>query len=137
MKLSKQTINHLIDQAISAREKAYTPYSSYQVGSAILTDNDQIITGANVKGGSFNLICCAERLALLKAIFDGHRNFKAVVTVTADGATPCGSCRQVIHELCGNTPVIIAKTDRSYRILNAQDLLPYAFEDQKTKKKNA
>jgi cytidine deaminase len=58
MNLSKETINNLIDRAIKAREKAYIPYSSYQVGAAVLTDDDHIITGANVKGGSFNLICC-------------------------------------------------------------------------------
>jgi len=135
MNLSKETINNLVDHAIKAREKAYIPYSSYQVGAAVLTDDDHIITGANVKGGSFNLICCGERMALLKAVFDGYRKFKAVVTATADGATPCGSCRQVIYELCGNVPVIVAKTDRSYRIINAEDLLPHAFEDQKMKKK--
>jgi len=132
--LSTQIINNLIDQAIKAREKAYIPYSSYRVGAAILTYDEHIITGANVKGGSFNLICCAERMALLKAVFSGYRKFQAVVTVTHDGATPCGSCRQVIYELCGNIPVIIAKTDKSYQTIMAQELLPYAFEDYKTKK---
>lgn len=134
MTLSESVINNLIEEALNAREKAYIPYSSYKVGASVLTHDDQIITGANVKGGSFNLICCGERMALLKAIFDGHRTFKAVVTVTEDGATPCGSCRQVIYELCGNVPVIIAKTDRSYKIINARDLLPYAFQDAKQKK---
>lgn len=134
MNLSQETIYQLIDAAIEARKKAYTPYSSYQVGAAVLTEDDQIITGANVKGGSFNLICCGERMALLKALFEGHRKFKAVVTITSDGATPCGSCRQVIYELCQDAPVIVANIDRSYKIYNAQDLLPHAFEDPKTKK---
>ena len=85
MNLSQETINKLIEAATKARTKAYTPYSSYQVGAAVLTDDDQVITGANVKGGSFNLICCGERMALLKALFLGYRKFKAVATVTSDG----------------------------------------------------
>jgi cytidine deaminase len=136
MNLSQETIKKLIDAAHQARENAYIPYSSYKVGAAVLTANDQIITGANVKGGSFNLICCGERMALLKALFDGHRKFKAVVTVTSNGATPCGSCRQVIYELCNDAPVIVANTEGSYKIYKASELLPHAFEDSKTKKKN-
>ncbi len=136
MNLSQETIKKLIDAAHQAREKAYIPYSSYKVGAAVLTDDDQIITGANVKGGSFNLICCGERMALLKALFDGHRKFKAVATVTSNGATPCGSCRQVLYELCNDAPVIVADTEGNYKTYKASELLPHAFEDSKTKKKN-
>jgi cytidine deaminase len=133
MSLPKEIIDKLVKEAINARTKAYIPYSTYAVGAALLTHDGTIITGANIKGGSFSLVCCAERIALLKALFDGHRMFTALAVATEDGATPCGSCRQIIHELCNNMPIIITKTDQTYTILTINELFPHPFEDAKTK----
>jgi len=127
MNLSEEIIKKLIEQALEARTFSYNPYSHYAVGAAILTDNNQIIRGTNIESGSFGLTCCAERVALFKAVSDGYKNFKALALVTDDGSPPCGACRQVIWELCGDIPIIIAKPNFQYTIMNLSNLLPHPF----------
>jgi len=126
--MKQETINKLIVTADKARSHAYAPYSNFQVGAAVLTDNNTIITGVNVESGSFGLTCCAERVALFNAVSQGYKKFKALAVVTNDGSTPCGACRQVIYELCGNIPIIIAKAPESYYIQHMEELLPNAFK---------
>lgn len=130
MNITEQEKNQLIEQALAARALAYCPHSNYAVGAAVLTADGQVITGANVEPASPRSGCCAEQLALLTAVAHGHRAFKALAIATADGQTPCGACRQLIFELCGDIPVIVAKTDKTYTILSSSVLLPYPFKKE-------
>jgi len=130
MNITEQEKTQLIEQAIAARGTAYCPHSTYAVGAAVLTTNGHIITGANVEPASLRLGCCAEQLALLSAVAHGHRKFKALALVTDDGQTPCGSCRQLIYELCGDIAIIIAKPDKTYTISSTTTLLPLPFKKE-------
>ena len=99
--MAKPNKARLIQAAIEARKCAVAPYSGFAVGAALLTDNGEIIFGANVESVSYGLTCCAERIALFKALTDGKKSFRAIAVVAAleNGPMPCGACRQVIAEL--------------------------------------
>src|ERR1700685_3510313 len=90
----------LVGAAVKARHGAVAPYSKFKVGAALLTQKGEIITGANVESASYGLTCCAERVALFKALTGGNRNFTAVAVVARmpGGAMPCGACRQLLAE---------------------------------------
>src|SRR5579871_2908235 len=90
----------LVMAALEARKRAVAPYSKFKVGAALLTADGEIITGANVESASYGLTCCAERIALFKALTEGHHHFTAVAVVApVDGAAmPCGACRQLLAE---------------------------------------
>jgi len=100
----------LIDAATAVRERAYAPYSGYQVGAALLTAAGDLITGCNVENGVYPVTICAERTALVKAISDGQTHFIAIAVVTADGGWPCGICRQALYEFAPELWVVIADT---------------------------
>jgi len=117
----------LIDHALEAQKRAYAPFSNYPVGAALLTGSDDVIYGCNVESKAYPTTLCAERVAVFSAISQGYTDFKAIAVVTNDGATPCGSCRQVIHELCGNIPVHISDVNKKYETVNMNDLLPHPF----------
>jgi cytidine deaminase len=118
----------LIREARLAKNNSYAPYSKYRVGAAILTENDIIISGCNVESSSYGLTCCAERVAIYSAIAQGHNKFKALALYTENGGTPCGACRQVIWDLCGDIPVYIADKNGSVEETTSKVLLPKAFE---------
>ncbi len=125
--IDKQTLLHA---AQNARNVAYAPYSAFSVGAAILGDNDVIYTGCNIENAAYGETCCAERVALFKAVSDGVTAFKAIAVVggktgaTADTpCTPCGSCRQVLAEFCDDSlPIIMAGSETTLG-----ELLPRAF----------
>jgi cytidine deaminase len=117
----------LVSQAIEVRERAYAPYSEYQVGSAVLASDGTVSTGCNVENASYPACICAERVALTSAVAAGHRDFVAIAVVTRDGGTPCGICRQVMAEIGADMTVYIASADGSYRTTSVQALLPDAF----------
>ena len=117
----------LIKQALIAQNRAASPYSQYQVGAAILTEDNTVILGCNVESKAYPTTLCAERVAIFSAIAQGHRKFSAMALVTEDGAFPCGSCRQIIHEFAGNIPLYIAKDLDNYVTQTISDLLPYPF----------
>lgn len=120
----------LIDLALESREKAYVPYSNFKVGSAILTEDGSIYSGCNIENASYTPTVCAERVAIFKAIFDGHRNIKkiAVVGKIGDFTFPCGVCRQVIREFCSDDcEIIIIKNKDEHKVLKFSDILPYSF----------
>lgn len=120
--------NRLVKSAIQARHWAYAPYSHYAVGAALLTESGKIYEGVNVENAAYPTTICAERVAVFKAISEGERQFVALAVVTANGGTPCGSCRQVLAEFGTQTLVIIA--NESGEILQErtiEDLLPGAF----------
>ncbi|MBP7866811.1 MAG: cytidine deaminase [Acidobacteria bacterium] len=123
-------MDELVRIALQARENAFAPFSRFKVGAALLAESGKIYTGCNVENASYGLTVCAERVAIFKAVSEGERRFKAIcVTADTDRLTPpCGACRQIIWEFCGDVPVILAnlKGDRKeYRML---DLIPDPFD---------
>ena len=117
----------LIARAITARERAYAPYSKFKVGAALLTTSGSIYTGCNIENVAFGATICAERTAIFKAISEGEREFQAIAVATRTGVAPCGICRQVITEFAPDISVVIANTAGHYRVTTLQALLPDAF----------
>jgi len=121
--------NRLIAAALRARENAIAPYSKFKVGAALLTKAGEIICGANVESASYGLTCCAERVALFKALTEGEKHFIAMAVVSHGGATPCGACRQLLSEYAPEARVFVAdsRAPRAIREFTVRDLLPAAF----------
>jgi len=120
--------NKLIDLAIQARQWAYAPYSHYAVGASLLTTSGRIYDGVNVENSSFPNGCCAERVAIFKAVSEGEREFEAIVVATENGGSPCGMCRQVMAEFGLDTAVIIVDAAGKVRDeTTVAGLLPEAF----------
>ncbi len=119
----------LIAQAEKAKGGAYAPYSHFHVGAALLCADGRVYTGANVENASYSVTCCAERVALFKAVTDGARDFTAIaITSDADGPTyPCGVCRQALVEFSRDMDVICTGTGGQRDIKKINELLPYAF----------
>ena len=122
----------LIQAALDAREQSVAPYSKFNVGAALLTASGEIITGANVESASYGLSCCAERIALFKALTDGtkeHRNFTAIAIASPGGATPCGACRQLLAEYAPKADVILINSESpdAPEMTTVNELLPNAF----------
>ncbi len=121
----------LVRAANQARAQAVAPYSKFRVGAALLTRSGEIIAGANVESASYGLTCCAERVALFKALTNGRRNFVAVAVVarTAGGPKPCGACRQLLAEYAPGAKVFIADSRalNAIKVFSVQKLLPVAF----------
>ena len=120
----------LVAAAIAVRENAYAPFSEFKVGSALETDDGQIIVGSNVESASYGLTVCAERVAIWNAISQGKRKVKriAVVADTEILTPPCGVCRQIIWEFGGDIPVILANLQGKTETVQMKDLLPRAFD---------
>jgi cytidine deaminase len=128
MSISVEMRDNLIARAILAREKAYAPYSHYRVGSALLTSSGKIYDGVNIENAAYPTGICAERVAIFKAVSEGEREFQAIVVMTENGGTPCGSCRQVISEFGLETMVYIATTDgKLVAAATIGEMLPSAF----------
>lgn len=123
----------LIMAALVAQKNAVAPYSKFKVGAALLTSAGEIIAGANVESASYGLTCCAERIALFKALTDGRRHFTAVAVVARapGGAMPCGACRQLLAEYAPDAVVWTADSRRPREIkeFTVAGLLPAAFVD--------
>jgi cytidine deaminase len=121
----------LVMEALKARQRAVAPYSKFKVGAALLTREGKIITGANVESASYGLTCCAERVALFKALTEGHKHFVAVAVVArAPGAPmPCGACRQLLAEYAPQAHVWVADSSspRKIKEFSVGELLPSAF----------
>jgi cytidine deaminase len=98
----------LLNAAAHARLNAYAPYSKFQVGAALLTKSGEIFTGCNVENASYGLTICAERSTVFKAIAEGQRSFQALALSLAVHGSPCGACRQVLHEFAPNLLILIA-----------------------------
>ena len=120
----------LVDSAKEVRERAFAPYSKFKVGSAVLTADGEVYTGCNVESASFGLTVCAERVAIWKAVSEGVSEFEsiAVVVDTEELTPPCGVCRQIIWEFCGDVPVTLANLAGSEETIQMRDLLPRAFD---------
>ena len=127
--------DELIRAALDARKNAYTPYSHYQVGAALLAEDGEIFTGCNIENASYGATCCAERTAVFKAVSEGKRRFCSIAIVgglegeePVDYAYPCGICRQVLNEFGSEDfTVIVAKSITDYREHSFRELLPHGF----------
>ncbi|CAG04590.1 unnamed protein product, partial [Tetraodon nigroviridis] len=123
-------VQELVSKCLKARDLAYCPYSHFPVGAALLTADGAIVTGCNVENASFGLTVCAERVAVQRAVVEGHRRFTAIA-VTCDiedsFVGPCGACRQVLMEFGSDWTVYLTKPDGSYRRTSLRELLPLAF----------
>jgi cytidine deaminase len=122
---------NLIIKAIEMRAKAFAPYSKYKVGAAVLTDSGEIIGGCNIENSSYSLTCCAERVALFKAYSEGFRIIKAMSVSTENAGMPCGACRQVIWDLCGDIPIYICDGEKFISKNYSKTLLPIPFDNTK------
>jgi cytidine deaminase len=121
----------LILAASRAREGSISPYSRFKVGAALLTKAGQVIGGANVESASYGLTCCAERIALFKALTAGRKEFAAIAVVArcAGGPMPCGACRQLLSEYAPDARVLVADSGdlKTIRQFTVGELLPSAF----------
>jgi len=118
----------LIERALTVRQWAYTPYSNYQVGAALLASSGKFYDGCNVENAAYGSSICAERTALVKAVSEGERQFEAVTVVTEAGGSPCGACRQMLAEFGLDLKVILLNRDGHITSeTTLRDLLPDAF----------
>ena len=122
--------DRLVAAASAAREHAVADFSGFRVGAAVETDAGEIITGCNVENASYGLTMCAERVAIFKAVSEGKRTFTRIVVVadTANPTPPCGACRQIIWEFCGDVEVTLANLQTVTNTLQMKDLLPLPFD---------
>ncbi|MFO0808096.1 MAG: cytidine deaminase [Gemmataceae bacterium] len=120
----------LLIAARAARLHAVAPYSGFQVGAALRTSEGAIVTGCNVENATYGLTVCAERVALWKALSEGHRKFMAVAVVTAaaDPTPPCGACRQLLWEYGGDLDVILGDLTAERARFKLAALLPHPFD---------
>jgi cytidine deaminase len=120
----------LIAAAKQARTNAHAPFSDFRVGAALRANSGRTYTGCNVESASYGLTCCAERVAIFKAVSEGERGFDAIAVVvdTEVLTPPCGACRQVIWEFCGDIPVILANLNGKIEQDSSGRLLPRPFD---------
>lgn len=128
--MTELEIQKLMDCAIKARENAYSPYSHFAVGAALLCEDGTLFEGCNIENASYGLTNCAERTAIFKAVSEGHTKFKvlAVVADTEGPCAPCGACRQVMAEF--KIPLIImGNLMGNIKIVTIEELLPFSFSE--------
>ena len=120
----------LVQAALGARQNAHAPFSHFQVGAALEDSAGRIHTGCNVENASYGLTLCAERVAVFKAISEGARQFRrvAVVADTDTLTPPCGACRQILWEFCGDAELVLANLRGKTETLRLKDLLPRPFD---------
>ena len=130
-RLTQQEIDRLLDLAEEARDHSYAPYSKYNVGAALMTADGQIYQGCNIENAGFTPTICAERTAFFKAVYDGHRAFRAIAVIATgeELGFPCGVCRQVMAEFCDKDFIIVtANRDRTkVDVSDFETLLPHSF----------
>lgn len=128
--MAASDIARLVDAARRAREHAVAPFSHFRVGAALETADGTIVTGCNVENATYGLTVCAERVAMFKAISEGHRAFTriAIVADTKEPTPPCGACRQILWEFGGNLEIQLANLAARTAMYRLQDLLPMPFD---------
>jgi cytidine deaminase len=120
----------LISAALQARENAHAPFSKFKVGAALEDANGRIHSGCNVENATYGLTICAERVAVFKAVSEGARSFKriAVVADTEVLTPPCGACRQILWEFCGDIEIVLANLNGKLEALRLGELFPRPFD---------
>lgn len=139
--MNELQMKSLIEEAMRYRRRAYSPYSHYKVGAALLTASGKVYGGCNIENASYGATNCAERTALFKAVSEKEKDFIAIAIVGgpeeeaehcfSDYAYPCGICRQVMKEFCGQEfQIIVAKDIKDYKVFTLGELLPHGFGGQ-------
>lgn len=119
----------LLDRALQARERSYSPYSQYAVGAALLTESGDVYEGTNIENASYGLSVCAERVAMFKAVYANERSFDKIAIAGAEGVlcSPCGACRQVLYEFAPELAVVMGTEEASFDKAKLGELLPRGF----------
>lgn len=122
--------DNLIKAAKAARENAHAPFSNFKVGAALRASSGEVFGGCNVENATYGLTVCAERVAIFKAVSEGERKFDAIAVVTdTDALTPpCGACRQLIWEFCGDVPVVMSNLKGKVEVVQMSQLFPKPFD---------
>lgn len=123
----------LMEEAIQIRSRAYVPYSQFPVGAALLTSSGKIYTGCNIENAAYPSTCCAERVAIFKAISDGETEFEemAVAADTKRPVPPCGTCRQVMSEFFApDMSIHLTNLNKDVQTLTTDQLLPFSFQKE-------
>jgi cytidine deaminase len=126
----KDSVSAIVRAARIARERALAAFSDFKVGAALETTDGRVIMGCNIENSTYGLTMCAERVAIFKALSEGHRSFKriAVVADTSQPTSPCGACRQMLWEFAGNIEIILADLTAIKATHQLKDLLPHPFD---------
>ena len=127
---NRPDLDALLQAARQARERAYAPYSRFAVGAAALTASGRVFPGCNIENAAYPSTICAERVALTSAYAAGERDVVALAVVadTSVPVSPCGTCRQVIHELAPNATVVLANMGAALQVVTPRELLPFGFD---------
>jgi cytidine deaminase len=120
----------LLKAALAVREYAHAPYSNFKVGAAIEDESGRIHTGCNVENATYGLTLCAERVAVFKAISEGARKFRRIAVAADTGilTPPCGACRQILWEFCGDVELILTNLQHKTETFRMKDLFPRPFD---------
>ena len=123
-------MDRLIQAAREVRERAHAPYSNFKVGAAIEDENGRIFTGCNVENATYGLSVCAERAAVLKAISEGAGKLKRIAVVADSGmlTPPCGACRQILWEFCGDAELTMANLSDQQETISMTQIFPRPFD---------
>ncbi|MCS6874252.1 MAG: cytidine deaminase [Pyrinomonadaceae bacterium] len=119
----------LIELAKMVRNRAFAPFSNFKVGAVLVTSDNKTYTGCNIESASYGLTVCAERVAIWKALSDGENSFSKLIVVTdvENPAPPCGACRQIIWEFCGNISIVLSNLNGKTKSFKMKELLPNPF----------
>ena len=122
----------LLTAALAAREHAHAPYSGFRVGAAVECDDGRVFGGCNIESASYGLTCCAERTAVFAAVAAGARGFRRIAVATAAErlTPPCGACRQVLWDLCGDIELLLGNASGAVRVFQLHELFPEPFDAQ-------
>jgi cytidine deaminase len=123
-------MTQLVDAALAARHNAHAPFSNFKVGAALEDETGRIFTGCNVENATYGLTMCAERVAVFKAVSEGAQNFRRIaVAADTDLLTPpCGACRQILWEFCGDVELTLVNLQGKTETLHLKDLFPRPFD---------
>lgn len=123
-------MDHLLSAAVAAREHAHAPFSKFRVGAALEDESGRIHTGCNVENATYGLTVCAERVAVFKAVSEGIRKFRriAVAADTEELTPPCGACRQILWEFCGDIEILLGNPSGKTETLRLKEIFPRAFD---------
>lgn len=125
-----ENLQKLVEDAKQARRNARAPFSNFEVGAALLTGKGKVFTGCNIENASYGLTMCAERVAIFKAISEGETEFQKIVVVADTGelTPPCGACRQIIWEFCGDVEIVLTNLSGKTETFQMSELFPKAFD---------
>lgn len=123
-------LEKLIESAKEASKFSYSPYSNYKLGAALLTKSGKIYKGTNIENASYPLTCCAERVAIFKAVSEGEKDFEAICIYSNDESFPypCGACRQVMAQFSKDLKIYVVNANKDVKEYTIKELLPHTFE---------